>query len=169
MIRPATRADAERIAAIYNQGIEDRDATFETAPRAAGDVMGWLVDRLPVLVAQDAGAVAGFARVGPYSERGVYEGVGEHAVYVARDARGRGLGRALLDALAEEAARRGYHKLTSRIFAENAASLAAHRAAGFREVGVQRRHGRLEGLWKDCVLVERLIGAAAGPSSPEAR
>lgn len=161
MIRPATRADAARIAAIYNEGIGERGATFETVPRSAGDVMGWLVDGLPVLVAEHEGRVAGFARIGPYSERDVYEGVGEHAVYVAGEARGHGLGRALLDALAEEAGRRGYYKLTSRIFVENEPSLAAHRAAGFREVGVQRRHGRLEGEWKDCVLVERLIGAAA--------
>jgi L-amino acid N-acyltransferase YncA len=161
VIRPATRADARRIAEIYNQGIEDRDATFETDLRAGGDVMGWLVDGFPVLVAERDGVVAGFARVGEHSERAVYRGVGEHAVYVAREARGAGLARALLDALAQDAARRGYHKLTSRILAENAASLAAHRAAGFREVGVQRHHARLDGEWRDCVLVERLIGEAA--------
>jgi phosphinothricin acetyltransferase len=161
VIRPAKRSDAERIAAIYNEGIEERVATFETAPRSAGDVMGWLVDGFPVLVADDEGNVAGFARVSAYSERGVYEGVGEHGVYVGREARGAGVGRALLDALAEAAAQRGYYKLTSRIFTENAASRATHEAAGFREVGVQRRHGRLEGEWKDCVLVERLIGEAA--------
>lgn len=162
-IRVATRADAGRIAAIYNEGIAERLATFETEPRTPGDVMGWLVDGFPVLVAEreDGGEVAGFARVGDYSERAVYRGVGEHAVYVARAARGAGLGRALLEALAAEAAERGYYKLTSRIFAENEASRAAHRAAGFREVGVQRRHGRLDGDWKDCVLVERLVGDAA--------
>lgn len=162
-IRMATRADAERIAAIYNEGIAERLATFETEPRTPGDVMGWLVDGLPVLVAEREGdgEVAGFARVGDHSERAVYRGVGEHAVYVARSARGVGLGRALLEAVAAEAGRRGYYKLTSRIFAENEASRAAHRAAGFREVGVQRRHGRLDGDWKDCVLVERLVGDAA--------
>jgi L-amino acid N-acyltransferase YncA len=160
-IRVATRSDAARIAAIYNQGIEDRSATFETESRSGGEVMNWLVDGFPVLVAEQDGRVCGFARLGVYSERRVYQGIGEHGVYVARDARGRGLGRALLDALADEAARRGYHKLASRIFADNAASLAAHRAAGFTEVGVQRRHARLDGEWKDCVLVERLIGDAA--------
>jgi phosphinothricin acetyltransferase len=91
----------------------------------------------------------------------VYEGIGEHAVYVTHAARGTGVGRALLAALADEAQRRGYHKLTSRIFADNEQSLAAHRAAGFTEVGVQRRHGQLDGEWKDCVLVERLLGPAA--------
>lgn len=161
-VRPALRADAARIAAIYNDGIADRTATFEIEPRTAGEVMGWLLDRHPVLVAERDGEVAGFARLSDHTDRCVYEGVGEHAVYVAREARGRGIGRALLEALAEEADRRGYYKLTSRIFAENAASRAAHLAAGFTEVGLQRRHGRLEGEWKDCVLVERLIGEAAG-------
>jgi L-amino acid N-acyltransferase YncA len=113
-------------------------------------------------VAQDAGGgVVGFARVSPYSDRCVYEGVGEHGVYVDGAARGQGLGRRLLEALAAEAASRGLYKLTSRIFTTNAPSRAAHRAAGFVEVGIQRRHGRLDGEWKDCVLVERLIGEAA--------
>jgi L-amino acid N-acyltransferase YncA len=100
--------------------------------------------------------------VSPYSDRCVYDGVGEHGVYVDGDVRGQGLGRRLLDALGDEAARRGLYKLTSRIFTTNAASRAAHRAAGFDEVGVQRCHGRLDGEWKDCVLVERLLGEAAG-------
>jgi L-amino acid N-acyltransferase YncA len=114
------------------------------------------------MVAEDEdGRVVGFARVSPYSDRCVYEGVGEHGVYVGRDARGRGLGRTLLEALAAESERQGLYKLTSRVFTTNAASRAAHRAAGFDEVGVQRRHGRLDGEWKDCVLVERLLGEAA--------
>ena len=82
-------------------------------------------------------------------------------MYVAAAARGRGLGRALLEALCSEAERRGYYKVTSKLFASNAASRAVHRAAGFTEVGVQRRHGRLDGEWRDCVLVERLLGDAA--------
>ena len=98
----------------------------------------------------------GFARVSRYSDRCVYEGVGEHGVYVDAATRGQGHGRRLLDALAAEAERRGMYKLTSRIFTTNAASRAVHRAAGFAEVGIQRRHGRLDGEWKDCVLVERL-------------
>jgi phosphinothricin acetyltransferase len=90
----------------------------------------------------------------------VYEGVGEHGVYVAASAQGRGIGRALLEAVCAAAERDGYYKLTSRIFTSNAASRAVHRAAGFEEVGVQRRHGRLDGEWRDCVLVERLLGEA---------
>lgn len=160
-IRPAGGADAAAVAAIYNEGIEDRLATFETHPRGPEEVAAWLEDGRPFLVAVDGDAVVGFARVGPYSDRCVYEGVGEHAVYVARAARGGGIGRLLLDAVCEEAERAGLYKLTSRIFTDNAASRAAHLAAGFEEVGVQRRHGRLDGRWKDCVLVERLLGEAA--------
>jgi L-amino acid N-acyltransferase YncA len=80
---------------------------------------------------------------------------------VARRARGDGVGRELLQALATEAEHRGYHKLLSRIFPENAASLALARACGFREVGVHRKHGKLDGAWKDTVVVERLLGEAA--------
>jgi L-amino acid N-acyltransferase YncA len=161
-IRPAGRADAEAMTAIYNEGIADRVATFETRPREPHEVAAWLADGLPLLVATDEdGAVVGFARVAPYSDRCVYQGVGEHGVYVARAARGGQVGRRLLEALAAASEQAGLYKLTSRVFADNAASRAVHRAAGFHEVGIQRRHGRLDGEWKDCVLVERLLGEAA--------
>jgi L-amino acid N-acyltransferase YncA len=101
--------------------------------------------------------------VGPYSERAVYAGIGEHAVYVGRDARRLGVGHALLEALAEASEAAGLYKLTSRIFSTNTASIALHEATGFTIVGVQRRHGRLDGEWRDCVLVERLLGEAATP------
>lgn len=165
-MRPARAGDAERIAAIYNEGIEERVATFETRPRGAGEVAEWLAGPLPVVVAERDGEIAGFARVSPYSDRCVYGGVGEHGVYVARSARGAGLGRALLEEVAAAAQAAGLYKLTARIFTTNGASLAAHRAAGFREVGVQRRHGRLDGEWRDVVLVERLLGEAAGEEGP---
>jgi phosphinothricin acetyltransferase len=159
-IRAAEARDVDAIAAIYNEGIEERLATFETRPRTSADVARWFEDRLPFLVAADGDAILGFAKVSPYSDRCVYAGVGEHGVYVARAARGRGLGRALLEALCVEAESIGLYKLTSRIFSDNGASRAAHVAAGFEEVGVQRRHGQLDGAWKDCVLVERLLGPA---------
>jgi phosphinothricin acetyltransferase len=160
-VRPAGRSDAEAIAAIYNEGIEDRVATFETRLRTVSDIAASLDGRLPCLVAEEDGAVLAFARVSAYSDRCVYEGVGEHGVYVARAARGRGLGVLLLRALCAAAEESGLYKLTSRVFADNEASRAAHVAAGFAEVGIQRRHGRLDGEWKDCVLVERLLGEAA--------
>jgi phosphinothricin acetyltransferase len=160
-IRPARAGDAAAVTSIYNEGIEDRLATFETRLRSAEEVEGWLREGLPFLVAERDREPVGFARVSAYSDRCVYDGVGEHGVYVARSARGTGLGRALLLALCDEAAGRGYYKLTSRVFTDNGPSRAVHLAAGFEEVGVQRRHGRLDGRWKDCVLVERLLGDAA--------
>ncbi|MCW2985235.1 MAG: N-acetyltransferase [Conexibacter sp.] len=161
-IRPANPGDAERIAAIYNEGIAERAATFETRPRSKAEVAGWTVASLPVLVAEVDGRIAGFAKVGPYSERSVYAGIGEHAVYVSGDARRLGVGHALLEALAVASEGAGLYKLTSRIFSTNMASIALHEATGFTIVGVQRRHGRLDGEWRDCVLVERLLGDAAG-------
>jgi L-amino acid N-acyltransferase YncA len=162
IVRPGEPSDAAAVAAIYNEGIEDRIATFETDPRGPDDVLGWLgLGAPPLLVAEDDGDVVGWARAGRYSDRCAYDGVGEYAVYVTRGARGNGVGRELLEALATEAERRGYHKLLSRIFPENAASLALARACGFREVGVHRKHGKLDGAWKDTVVVERLLGEAA--------
>jgi L-amino acid N-acyltransferase YncA len=160
-VRAASRGDAAAIAEIYNEGIEDRLATFETRPREPAEIAAWLEDGLPFLVASDGDQVIGFARVSPYSDRCVYRGIGEHGVYVARAARGCGTGRVLLEALCDEAERAGLYKLTSRVFTDNTASRAVHVAAGFHEVGIQRRHGRLDGRWKDCVLVERLLGDAA--------
>src|SRR5690349_5005239 len=123
--RAATIADAAAIAEIYNQGIADRIATFETEPRSAADIAGWFVPSHLVVVAEtgEAGPVA-FAASFPYSDRACYRGIGEFSVYVRRDYRGRGAGRAVLAALIEAAAGQGMHKLTSRVFPENAASRA---------------------------------------------
>jgi L-amino acid N-acyltransferase YncA len=123
--RGATSADAAAIAAIYNEGIADRIATFETAPRSATDIAGWFTGEHLVVVAEtgETGAVA-FAASFPYSSRPCYRGIGEFSVYVRRDYRGRGAGRAALAALIEAGAARGMHKLTSRVFPENAASRA---------------------------------------------
>jgi phosphinothricin acetyltransferase len=161
-IRPARPDDVAAIAAIYNEGIAARTATFETHPRDTGEVAAWLDEEGPLLVAAEGDEVLGWARVTAYSDRCVYAGVGEYAVYVAGRARGAGVGRELLSALCAEAEARGMHKLVGRMFAINAASRALARAAGFREIGVEQRHGRLDGEWRDCVPVERLLGAAAG-------
>jgi phosphinothricin acetyltransferase len=161
-VRPAEPRDAEAVAAIYNHGIAERQATFETRARRPNEIAGWLEEGRPFLVAVDEQHhILGFARVSAYSVRRAYAGVGEHAVYVGPDARQRGVGVKLLDALAQASEDAGYYKLTSRVFTTNEASLRLHRAAGFTEVGIQRRHGRLEGEWKDTILVERLLGDAA--------
>jgi L-amino acid N-acyltransferase YncA len=161
--RPAKPADAAAIAVIYNEGIADRIATFETEPRSAADIAEWFTARHLVVVAEtgEAGPVA-FAASFPYSSRSCYRGIGEFSVYVRRDYRRRGAGRAVLAALIEAAAARGMHKLTSRVFPENAASRALLKGLGFEEIGVHRRHGQLDGLWRDCVIVERLLERGAG-------
>jgi L-amino acid N-acyltransferase YncA len=120
--RSATLADAAAIAAIYNEGIADRIATFETEPRSAGQIGGWFTGGQLVIVGEteETGPVA-FAALFPYSDRACYSGIGEFSVYVRRDYRGRGAGRAVLAALTQAAAAAGLHKLTSRVFPENAA------------------------------------------------
>jgi phosphinothricin acetyltransferase len=159
--RAARPDDAAAIAAIYNEGIEDRLATFETELRSADDVLAWL-GVFPVVVAEDEeGAVAAWASAPPYSSRPAYANVREFSIYVARSHRGRGFGRSALAALIAECEARGFWKLVSRVFPENEASLALCRALGFSEVGTYRRHGKLDGQWRDCVIVERLLGEAA--------
>ena len=160
-LRPPAPGDVPAITAIYNEGIEGREATFETRLREPAEVAEWLASELPFVVAEDDGAVVGWARAQAYADRCVYAGVAEFGVYVAGRARGRGIGSTLLNRLADEAEAAGLHKLTSRVFTTNAASRALHRACGFDEVGVVRRHGKLDGEWRDCVLVERLLGEAA--------
>ena len=162
--RLATLADAAAIARIYNQGIEERIATFETEPRSTAQIEAQLAekgDRYPTIVVERGGEVLAWAGAGPYRTRAAYAGIAEHSVYTARQARGAGAGRAALEALIREYEARGFWKLVSRIFPENRASLALHERAGFRVVGVYRRHGRLAGEWRDCVIVERLLGEAA--------
>jgi phosphinothricin acetyltransferase len=111
-------------------------------------------------VAERDGRVVAWAGAGPYRSRPAYAGVAEHSVYVARAARGTGAGRAALEALCRASAERGFWKLVSRIFSENTASVALHERCGFRVVGVYRRHGKLDGQWRDCVIVERLLDEA---------
>jgi L-amino acid N-acyltransferase YncA len=163
VIRPAQRDDCATIAAIYTSGIEGRGATFETRPRTAEDIAPWLDahERFPLLVAEEDGAVLGWARVGHYSDREAYGGVGEVQVYVDPPARGRGLGTALLEAASAAAEQAGYWKLLGKLFPDNEPSRALVRRCGFREVGLHHRHGRLEGAWRDVLVVERLLGEAA--------
>ncbi|MET0850400.1 MAG: arsinothricin resistance N-acetyltransferase ArsN1 family A [Candidatus Rokuibacteriota bacterium] len=158
--RLATPVDAAAIAAIYNEGIADRIATFETEPRTPEQIAAQLADkgdRFPTVVVERAGQVVAWAGAGAYRSRPAYAGVAEHSVYVARAARGSGAGRAALEALCRVYAERGFWKIVSRIFPENTASLVLHERCGFRSVGVYRRHGKLDGQWRDCVIVERML------------
>jgi len=158
-VRIAGPSDAAAIARIYNEGIEDRVATFETEPRSAEDVRAWFDSAHPLVVVEEAGEVIAFGGSRPYSSRECYRGIADVSVYVARGARRRGAGRLALSALIREAERAGFWKLLSRIFVENAPSRALMGGLGFREAGIYRKHARLDGVWRDCVIVERLIPA----------
>ena len=162
--RLATPADAAAIAAIYNEGIADRIATFETEPRTPEQLATQLIekgDRFPTVVVEREGQIVAWGGAGAYRSRPAYSGVAEHSVYVARAARRTGAGRAALNALCRVYAERGFWKIVSRIFPENTASLALHERCGFRVVGVYHRHGKLDGQWRDCVIVERLLDSSS--------
>ncbi len=160
--RAATPDDAQAIAAIYNEGIADRIATFETRPRTAEDIRGWFNDsRFPVVVVEDDSQVIAFASTSLYRPRECYAGIAEYSVYVARAARGHGAGRVAMLALFEGAEAAGFWKLVSRIFVENSASRALMQKVGFREVGIYEKHGKLDGVWRDVVIVERLLEPAS--------
>ena len=165
-MRPARSGDAERIALIHDQGIEERVATFQTEAQRPAEIAARIERGEPWLVAQDEGRVVGWASVGPYDAHAYYEGVGEATLYVERSARRSGAGRALMNALGQEAEGRGYYKLVGKIFTSNRPSIALVRSCGWREVGVHRRHGRLDGDWKDVLVVELLLGDAARGAAP---
>lgn len=161
IIRLAEIKDAARICEIYNAGILGRTATFETVPRTITDIEQWFLPEAQkvTLVAEREGAVLGWASVSPsyYTVRECYRGVGEYSVYVAPEAQGQGVGLELLKRLITAAGEAGYWKIISRIFPENVGSLKLCARTGFREVGVYRKHGLLDGVLKDVVIVERLI------------
>jgi phosphinothricin acetyltransferase len=160
LVRAARESDAAAIARIYNQGIEERNATFETRPRTEADVRTWFDGKHPVLVVTTpADEVVAFAATSTYRPRECYDGVAEFSVYVDRERRGKGAGRMALEALFTAAEATGYWKLVSRVFLDNAPSRGLLKALGFREVGIYEKHARLEGQWRDVVIVERLLPA----------
>lgn len=155
--RTARREDAAEIARIYNEGIEDRVATFETELRGEKDVLRWFEEERTLIVVEQDGHVSAFASAFGYRPRRCYDGVREFSVYVARNARGKGLGAIALKALFEAARARGDWKLLSRVFPENRTSLKLLKSLGFREVGTYIRHAKLDGQWRDVVIVEKLL------------
>ena len=160
LVRPAEPRDVAAITAIYNEGIRGRGATFETRERREEEVAPWLGNPAhPVLVAEREGRVLGWIAASGYRPRECYAGIAEFSVYVERESRGRGAGRLAMTELIDAAERAGFWKLVSRVFVENAPSRELLRSLGFREVGVYEKHGRLNGTWRDVVIVERLIPA----------
>ena len=156
--RRATPADADAIATIYNEGIEDGIATFETRPRTADDVRQWFGPRFPIVVIENSGGdIIAFASTSEYRPRDCYAGIAEFSVYVARSERSHGAGRLAMQQLMEETRSAGFWKLVSRVFPENTASRALLKGLGFREVGVYQRHAQSHGVWRDVVIVEALL------------
>jgi phosphinothricin acetyltransferase len=156
-IRPAEPGDAQRVSEIFNQGVEDRVATFETHQANAEDAGCWIEEDL-VIVAEREDGLVGWAKASPYADQhDYYDGVREATAYVERGARHSGVGRELLDALASSAADAGAHKLIGKIFTSNEPSIALVKELGWREVGVHERHGTLDGEWKDVLVVEKLL------------
>ncbi|MBI2681517.1 MAG: N-acetyltransferase [Candidatus Solibacter usitatus] len=155
--RFATPGDAAAIARIYNEGMQDRVATFETRLRTEEDIRAWFDGVHPIVVVEDQGRVISFGATSAYRPRDCYAGIAEASLYVARDARRKGVGRLTLAALIDAAEAAGFWKLLSRVFPENRASLRMIGALGFRQVGVYEKHGKLDGVWRDVVIVERLI------------
>ena len=153
-IRPMEPADGNAVLAIYKEGIQTGFATFETEVPSWEQ---WNSNHIAScrLVAVTKKKVTGWAALSAVSSRCVYGGVGEVSVYVAKKARGTGVGQALLRRLISESEEEGYWTLQSGIFPENTASIKLHEQAGFRIIGIRERIGRLDGVWKDNVLMER--------------
>ena len=152
-IRDLAPADWPAVAAIYAAGIATGNATFETEVPAWE---AWDASHSGLrLVVEEEGAVVGWATLTPVSGRCCYRGVGENSIYIAEDARGRGVGRLLLGRLVERAEADGFWTIETGIFPENAASVALHLACGFRIVGTRERLGELNGIWRDVLFLER--------------
>jgi L-amino acid N-acyltransferase YncA len=159
-VRVATANDAVAIARIHTTGIAQRIAMFATEPRTAEQVAQQLTEkgeRFPTAVVELDGQVVAGAAVGSNRDRTWYAGIGEHSVDVDRFFRGRGARKVARDARCRACAARGLWKLVSRIFPEIEASITLHERAGFRVVGIYRKHGKLGDEWRDCVIVEKLL------------
>lgn len=159
-IRLAEAADAAAIATIYNQGIRDRVATLETEERTAEERAAWLAsrdERHPVYVAELDGTIVAWGSLNVFNPRPAYQWVADFSVYVDDENRGHGLGGAMLDHLIAEAARLGYHKLVLAAFPFNQAGMRLYRSRQFREVGIYREQGQLDGQWVDTIIMERTL------------
>ncbi|HEY8060020.1 MAG TPA: GNAT family N-acetyltransferase [Acidimicrobiales bacterium] len=160
-IRRATVEDAEAIRAIYNTEVTGSTVTFDLVPRTAEEQVAWLVQRsgaYAALVAEDDdGTVLGFGSLSPFRERPAYSTTVEDSVYVGRDRRGGGVGRALLEELVTTATAHGFHTVIARIVGGHDASIALHQRVGFDVVGTEREVGRKMGRWLDVVVMQRLL------------
>ena len=159
-VRLARPGDAEAIRSIYNLEVTETTVTFDLVPRSLADQLAWLAEHEgvhPAVVAELEGKVVGFGSLGPYRSRPAYATTVEDSVYVQRDRRGFGCGRAILAELIRLATLHGFHAVMGRIVGGHEASIALHRACGFELVGVEREVGRKFGRWLDVVLMQRLL------------
>ena len=159
-IRHAREDDATAICAIYNQGIEERVATLETDLRTPAERREWMLargPRHPVVVAEHAGSVVGWASLNSFNPRRAYDHVADLSVYVERDWRGKGVGRALIDHLIADARDLAYHKLVLAAFPTNVQGMALYERVGFRTVGIYHEQGMLHGKWVDVIVMETLL------------
>jgi phosphinothricin acetyltransferase len=159
-IRLARPGDAEAIRAIYNLEITESTVTFDLVPRSLADQHAWLAEHdgvHPAVVADLLGEVVGFGSLAPYRSRPAYATTVEDSVYVRRDARGLGCGRAILAELVRMATLHGFHAVMARIVGGHEASIGLHRACGFELVGIEREVGRKFGRWLDVALMQRLL------------
>lgn len=159
-IRAARSDDARTVCAIYNEGIEDGDATLETRLRSVDEQRAWLESRdqrHPVVVAERRATVVGWGSLNAFNPRPAYDHVTEFSVYVARSSRGTGVGSRLLQQLIAVAGEIGYHKMVLAAFDWNTAGIALYDRMGFRHVGTYREQGLLGGRWVDTVIMERLL------------
>jgi L-amino acid N-acyltransferase YncA len=153
-IRPLQQADWASVKAIYIQGIDTKMATFETE---VPTWKSWISDRIAgtCFVAEDNDAILGWAALSPYSSRCVYEGIGEVSIYIAKNARGKGFGKLLLKHLIEISEQVGIWTLQAGIFPENKGSISLHEQLGFKTLGTSEKLGKLDGVWRDVVHLER--------------
>ena len=168
VVRPARSDDARAICEIYNEGIEDRVATLETRLRTIDEQRAWLEardTRHPVLVAERHGQVAGWGSLNVFNPRPAYDHVADFSIYVARIARGAGVGGRLMQSLIATAREIGYHKMVLAAFEWNTSGIAMYERAGFRRVGVYREQGLLDGRWVDTVVMEKIIDDASSEES----
>jgi phosphinothricin acetyltransferase len=160
-IRPARDADLPALTDIYNAAVVGTDFTGHLAPLTLDSRRGWWQShqdpRYPVLIAEEAGAILGYASLSQWYDTPVYAHTAESSLYLAPAAQGRGLGTTLMRALLDEARRLGHHVVLSRIWAGNAPSIAMCRKCGYEAVGVQREVGFRHGRWEDCVVMQVIL------------
>ncbi len=159
--------DAEAIRTIYNLEIAESTVTFDLVPRTLEEQHAWLAEHSgvhPAVVAESDGEVVGFGSLGPYRSRPAYATTVEDSVYVRRDSRGLGCGRAIVSDLVRLATMHGFHAIMARVVGGHEASIGLHRACGFELVGVEREVGRKFGRWLDVVVLQRLLGEAVAPA-----